>query len=55
MAYAGSDTAGLTFRFYGVVTTRKVVSVWVASDRADEKAANKIVDEAIKGLRIVIP
>lgn len=55
LAYAGSDNTGLKFRFYGVVTTRKVVSVWIATDLPEEKAANKIVDEAIKGLRVVIP
>lgn len=55
VAYAGSDATGLTFRFYGVVTTRKVFSLWIASDKSDEKLANKIVDEAIKGLQLVVP
>lgn len=55
VAYAGADDTGLTFRFYGVVTRRKVVSVWVASSASNERLANKIVDDAIKGLRIVIP
>jgi hypothetical protein len=55
LGYAGSDDTGMKFRFYGVVTTRKVVSVWIATDRNDEKAANQIVDDAIKGLRVVIP
>lgn len=55
VAYSGSDDTGLTFRFYGVVTRRKVVSVWIASSASNERRANAIVDDAIRGLRIVIP
>ena len=55
VAYAGTDDRGFTFRFYGVVTRRKVVSVWVAAEGASERTANAIVDDAIKGLRVLIP
>ena len=55
VAYAGTDDQGFTLRFYRVVSRRKVVSVWVAAEGANERTANAIVDDAIKGLRVLIP
>ena len=31
IAYSGNDDTGLTFRFYGLITRRKVVSIWLAN------------------------
>jgi len=54
VAYAGFDDESI-FRFFGFVTQRKVLSLWVASETGDNEFSKKIFDEVYKGLKFYVP
>ena len=53
-SYAGSDNT-LMFRFYGLVTQRKVVSLWVATETRDTAVSQRVFDEVHGGLECFVP
>ena len=55
VAYAGFDSSGTVFRFFGFVTQRKVLSFWVATETRDNEFSKRVFDEVFKGLKFYVP
>lgn len=55
VAYAGYDQHGTIFRFYGFVTQRKVLSLWVTTTTKDNEFSKQVFDEIFKGLKFYVP
>jgi len=55
VAYAGFDPSGTVFRFFGFVTQRKVLSLWVATETRDNEFSKRVFDEVFRGLKFYAP
>jgi hypothetical protein len=54
VAYAGYDSK-MIFRFFGFVTQRKVLSLWVATETRDNDLSKRVFDEVYRGLKFYVP
>jgi hypothetical protein len=54
VAYAGYDSR-MIFRFFGFVTQRKVLSLWVATETRDSDFSRRVFDEVYRGLKFYVP
>ncbi|HEY5232372.1 MAG TPA: hypothetical protein VIK35_02405, partial [Verrucomicrobiae bacterium] len=54
VAYAGYDSK-MIFRFFGFVTQRKVLSLWVATETRDNDLSKRVFDEVFRGLKFYVP
>lgn len=50
VAYAARDRQGI-YRFLGWTTQRWIISLWIATEGHDDKAAKAVFDEVVKGFR----
>src|SRR5690349_4278000 len=55
IAYAGFDHSGTLFRFFGFVTQRKVLSLWVATQTRDNEFSKRVFEEVFAGLKFYVP
>ncbi len=55
VAYAGCAVRGTIFRFFGFVTTRKVLSFWVSTSTTDNEFSKLIFAEVFGGLKFYVP
>ena len=51
VAYAGYDSKTI-FRFFGFVTQRKVLSLWVATETRDNGLSKRVFDEVFRGFEV---
>ncbi|MCE9610415.1 MAG: hypothetical protein K8R23_09500 [Chthoniobacter sp.] len=54
VAYAGYDSKSI-FRFFGFVTQRKVLSIWVSTETRDNELSKRVFDEVYRGLKFYVP
>jgi hypothetical protein len=54
VAYAGYDSK-MIFRFFGFVTERKVLSIWVATETHENDLSKRVFDEVYRGLKFYVP
>jgi hypothetical protein len=55
VAYAGCASRGTIFRFFGFVTQRKVLSLWVSTSTTDNDFSKAVFEEVFGGLKYYVP